>query len=348
MSVDTAAELARADALMELRRYPEAAEAARRALAIDPQNALAARLIASAEFGAGHHREALKAAAAAIALEPDEEQAHRIASLACLALEDNERAKHEAREAVRLAPNSPGAHMALARALVAGHYSISARQHAERAVELAPHSAEAQYVLGSVANWDGRRRDARKALARALAIKPDYVPARNELARMNLKRGIVSGRAMADASMGFADALQSDPRSEVVRRNLELSVSVFLGQTAYLLFIAAYVGFVVDSDRHAFVQLLPLLLLLLPLSYAARYLRRLSTHMRRFLVDAVRRSRLVVPVGLEVLAAALIVGEVLTKQGTRSALACGAVIVALVARLLIWEQRRQNKRRPVV
>lgn len=346
MSIDAAAQFERAQALMDLHRYQEAAEAARRILATDPQNPRVVGLVAVAEFNAGNHQLALEAATAAIALEPDEEYMHRIASLAAIGLGDAQRAADEAGEAVRLAPNSAAAHMTLAQALMAGRQTLGARDHAEKAVELVPHSAEAHYVLGRVAHFDGRRKDAEAALKRALAIRPDHAPARNELARIRLKHGRFSGAAMADATMGFAGALQTDPRQAQIRRNLEVAVRSFLSQTAYLVFLAAYVGTVVKpSQSSGLIRLLPLLVLLIPILYAARYLNRLSPQLRRFLMDAIlRRRRLLVPVCLELLAVGLIVGEVLAGQAARGTLAVAAIAAAFGARLLLWAQRKQARR----
>ena len=350
MTDQAIANLERIDALVDMRRYPEAIASAQQLLAADPNNADAACVLARAELGAGNHEQALNAAQTAIALAPDEEWQHRLASVALSGLGQHERAVSEAREAVRLAPQQYGTHLRLGEALVAAGRTTEARVHAQQALELAPTVPSAHCLTGRIAYTEDRLDDAEESYRRALAIQPDHTDSLNELARIRLRKSArgFRGAAMADAASGFAAASRVDPRNQVIRRNLELVTISFLRRTAYLVFIAAWLGYASSgssSSHSSNFRALPLILLALPAAYAARFVTRLQKPMRIFLLDVItRRPVILAAVTLQAVAIGCIVAGVLIPHHTPRALSVIAAVAAIGARVLIMIHRRRAKR----
>jgi tetratricopeptide (TPR) repeat protein len=349
---DPDADLRQAAALIEMRRYPEAALSAQRVLGADPHNARAACLLAQSALGTTDYSQALAAAESAIAIQPDWEWPHRLASIACSALNMRERAVIEAQEAVRLAPDQYATHVRLGEALLIDGKLDTALEHSERALALAPGNADAHNLAGRVAHARGRNKEATQAYLRALEIQPDHVPSHNNLARLKLQGGRFRGGAMADAASGFATALRADPHNDPVRRNLELAFTAFLRQTAYLVFLGAWIGVLTDptsasGHTSGVVHILPLVVLALPALYAARFLGRLTPPLRRFLLDAItHRVWLLVPSILVLVAAVCVLGEALTTSHLHSALGGVGAISAIAGRvLLLIYSRKQRKPR---
>src|ERR1022692_1434686 len=140
---DVQAALERATLLCDLRRFNEAVEQLRPALAVDPQNETGLCLMAQALLGQGFHEAALGMAQRAIAVNPDQEWPYRIAAFALDSLGRNEEAVAMARGSVRLAPHLAQAHTALARLLASGGRDLAeASAVADRALALAPHDAD--------------------------------------------------------------------------------------------------------------------------------------------------------------------------------------------------------------
>src|ERR1700761_2953964 len=77
-------ELARADAMLDMKRYDQACGVLARLVAAEPENARAWCLLARAHLGAGRHQQAVDAANRAVSLDPSDEWPHRLASNAVL------------------------------------------------------------------------------------------------------------------------------------------------------------------------------------------------------------------------------------------------------------------------
>src|ERR1700749_4067055 len=77
-------ELARADAMLDKKRYDQACGVLSRLVAAEPENARAWCLLARAHLGAGRHQSAVEAANRAVTLDPADEWPHRLASNALL------------------------------------------------------------------------------------------------------------------------------------------------------------------------------------------------------------------------------------------------------------------------
>jgi Tfp pilus assembly protein PilF len=342
------AALERAALLCDLRRFSEAAEQLRPALAADPQNETGLCLMAQALLGQGDHEAALTMAERAIAVNPDEEWPYRIAAFALDALGRNEAAVAMARSSVRLSPHLAQAHTALARLLASGGRDLEeASAAADQALALAPHDADSFLTVGMVAAARGRIEFARQSFLQALAVEPDSSAAHNELARLQLKhRRFGNPVGLAEAAGGFASALQVDPRAEVSRRNLDLVLYLFLLRTSYAIFVVAWVATRIRSATNApLPRAIPALLLLVPVFFAGRFLRGLSPSLRSYLGRLLRDWYIAVAVAFDALAAlGLVLGAALPDL-SYPAFAVAAVL-GLLARLTLYLRvRRQFPRR---
>ncbi|MDP8937371.1 MAG: tetratricopeptide repeat protein [Actinomycetota bacterium] len=97
--------LARAEALMALRRYDEAIPLLQEAATFEPYSALIRCQLAVCLLGVGQDHAAIGTAGEAIAFAPDDEWPHRIRARALLNLSRRRQALAAAREAARLAPD---------------------------------------------------------------------------------------------------------------------------------------------------------------------------------------------------------------------------------------------------
>ena len=79
-------ELARASAMLDVKRFDEAAGLLARIVAAEPENSRAWCLMARAHLGADRYHEAIEAASRAVALHPADEWPHRLASNALVHL----------------------------------------------------------------------------------------------------------------------------------------------------------------------------------------------------------------------------------------------------------------------
>jgi Flp pilus assembly protein TadD len=234
---DPAAAFQRADMLVELRRPEEAVALLRAALADHPGRCDLWGQLAMALLTADRPSEAYAAAQRRLELAPHNEWGYRLASLALTGLGRRRDASEAARSSVRLAPHEWRAHARLARALADEGRLREAWDAGVRAVELAPDEPEAHMAIGAVAMALRGWPMAEQAYRHVLALEPGNAAARNNLALVTLHRGEVAG-----AASGFADAVATDPRVEVARRNLEVAVRVAIARLLRWQLLAAIVS----------------------------------------------------------------------------------------------------------
>jgi len=221
--MDDTRSLARAEALVELRRYAEAESLLGHVLAARPDDHRAWCVLALVHDGLGQAARMLEAANRAVALAPEEEWGHRLASIALARLRQLEEAVRAAGEAVRLDPNGWRTHVQYS--LVAAQVprlAQDAYRAAQRATELAPHSSDAHFALGLTSDATGRHEEVAEHYRQALRLDPEHVNALNNVT--NLERGTRLGSKAA----GYARALRADPSAAVPRENLELMAGQFL------------------------------------------------------------------------------------------------------------------------
>lgn len=342
----TALAIQRARALCDLRRFGDAVQTLTAILGREPQNPYAWCLMARAQLGAGHSDAALQAARNASSLGPEEEWPHRLASLALYQLGDYPQAADAAKEAVRLAPHHWAAHVRLAYALarIKGR-SKEANAAAKRGLELAPHEPDAHMAAGAVAVAARRREEAAAAFRRALEIDPQNAAAHNELARLNLRRRpllTMGSGLLADAARGFATAVRTDPRADVSRRNLDVVLRLFLGRTAYFIFLDAALAARAGANTTAAPgRILPILLLAIPAAFAVRFVIQLPPSVRPYLARWLGDRWIAVAAALEALATATVIVSCLVTQTARPPLVAAGALMALSTRIILWLQARR-------
>lgn len=212
--------------------HAEALERLRSLLAADPHDLDVLALIGEAQLADHDPDGALATATAAIEIDPERDLPHRQASIASSRRGLHRQAIAHAEEATRLAPTEPAGFLALARAILRAKRDLPrARLAAIRAMVLAPDHAEAHLVFGMVAAAEREHAAAEAALHRAVALDPANVSARNELARLSLRRAaeahpqrwgeaaiVTAAPSMAEAAPGSSRAL--DGVGRIVRARL--------------------------------------------------------------------------------------------------------------------------------
>jgi tetratricopeptide (TPR) repeat protein len=235
---DPAVVFQRADVLVELHRPEEAVTLLHAALAGHPGRADLWGQLAMALLAAGRTSEAYAAAQRRLELAPQNEWGYRLASLSLTGLGRRQEASQAARTSVGLAPHEWRAYARLARALADEGRLREAWDAGVRAVELAPEEPEAHMAIGAVAMALRGWQMAEQAYRHVLALEPTNAAARNNLALVTLHRGEVTG-----AASGFADAVATDPRVDVARRNLEVAVRVAIARLLRWQLLATIVGY---------------------------------------------------------------------------------------------------------
>jgi len=334
--------LERAAMLVDLQRFDEAVSLLADLLARDPERCRTWCLLTQAHLGAQSRARALEASRQAVRIGPDDEWAHRLKCSAHLLSNQYEEAVREAREAVRLAPHNWQCHTNLARSLVRlGSPFDEAWAEAQEARNLAPLRADAHVTVGIVAAAAGHRADAEAAFLRALAIDPNNRSAHHELARVQAtKHSRVNPLVLALSASGFATSVRLDPRSDVGRRNLEVVLWTFLGRLFVPVTLSAFLTVELSSGSLA-SRLVPLVLVALPIVFAAVFLRNVTPDVRRYLWREIVHGAVRIAVLLEVVAAGTLVAAAFAPTSVRVGLGFAAWGAALGARLVVIGMSRR-------
>jgi tetratricopeptide (TPR) repeat protein len=342
-----AAQLDRAQALVELRRYDEARSVLTELIGREPDVALAWCLLAQAQIAVDDPKAALEAAERAAALEPGTEWPLRLRSVALQELGDTDGSIGAAREAVAAGPYTWQTHVRLATALVsAKRNKDEALAAADRAVALAPHEPTAFFALGLANDMRGNGDEAERCYRQALAIDPQHAASINALSRRQLGSSRF-GRAgnLAGAAAGFRDAVRVDPRADYAAKNLELVLRLFIARVSYLIFIVAWIAIHAQggtlADRAG-----PLLLLAIPVAFAIRFLAKLAPDLRRHVGYVAFHGRLAVPSVLQSCAVVLLVVSAVAPDGARAKIGVAAVLTSLAARIVLYLDTRRRRRAP--
>ena len=131
--IDLREELARASAMLDVRRFDEASALLARVVSAEPESSRAWCLMARAHLGAERYTDAISAANRAVSLDPSDEWPHRLASNALVHLGNFPDALRAADEACRLAPGYWQTHVCVAQAALAGQRPGVAAEAASRA-----------------------------------------------------------------------------------------------------------------------------------------------------------------------------------------------------------------------
>ncbi|NYE38826.1 tetratricopeptide (TPR) repeat protein [Nocardioides cavernae] len=223
--MDPQHQVERATALLELGRPVEAEATAREALGADPGSVEALTVLTRALAGQRRHAEAVAAGRAAVTADPEHADAFVALAWALVGDEQAEEAVAVARSSVALAPHGWATHHALGWAL---HRSDpprneEARDAAARALELEPGATAAHSVLGLALAGLGQRRAGRRVMREGLRISPDDPYLHNNLAKLDLDRGLRVGRT----GRHLRAAAGGMPQEPVVHQNLDTLVLRF-------------------------------------------------------------------------------------------------------------------------
>jgi tetratricopeptide (TPR) repeat protein len=245
-------DLARASAMLDVRRFQEASELLSRVVVAEPESGRAWCLMARAQLGADHYTEAVAAANRAVTLDPADEWPHRLASNALVHLGNVTDALRAAREARRLAPGYWQTHVCVAQAALAAHRFDAATEAAAQARALAPNEADVHFLSGKVSLARNELATAREHQERALALDPAHSGAMNELGRIRLRRHDTAG-----AIRHFISAARAAPEERIYSRNIDVVLLRTVSRTIYVFtFIALiliWIPAVTHVDRLPFV-----------------------------------------------------------------------------------------------
>lgn len=260
--------LRQAIALVELRRFDDAAGLLAQVIASEPGSAQPRCLLAQCHLGRHDAAGALDAANGAASVEPGSEWAHRLRAIALLQLKRQREALAAAQEAVRLSAQQASGYIVLSEAELANRHTTAAATAAERARQLAPESASGHAAMGLVALRVRRYARAEEHFRAALAKDPQNAQAMNNLGVALLRQG-----RKPQAIHYFAAASRLDPRLPMPRRN---AVSAAKGGTAALaaVIVALQVLRLTRADIEAPLLVAAPLIVVLVLAAAAVVTRR--------------------------------------------------------------------------
>ena len=228
--------LRRADALIDLGRFPMALEALAPLIA-GPGDAEALCRGARALIGLSRHEEAADMAGRAVAAAPDLEWAHRLRSAALVALAKDaaggqraalaDEAREAARQSVRLAPGLPVTYRNAVTAEITAGDLAAASMALQRLLLLAPEDAESWNTAALLALAAHDPITAEQHARRAIELDPNSSEAWNNLGVAQQR----SGR-MKDAVSSYVQSARLDPGEELTRRNIARSGLLVLRMAA--------------------------------------------------------------------------------------------------------------------
>ncbi len=221
-------ELDQAIALVDIGRPQQGLLLLQEFVSRNPVNARAVTHVARAHWELGESMKAAQAASRALSIEPASEFALRLLALSCADLGDASTAIGASEEAQRIEPFNWTTHLVRAQVDISlNTASVAGRAASAEAIRLAPDVASTHLVAAYyVAVVDGlrtgaSRKEAREHIARVLAIDPQNSRAQALLASVNM----VGGRGTANAANMMLDALASDPANPANRARLFLTIT---------------------------------------------------------------------------------------------------------------------------
>ena len=306
-------ELARASAMLDVRRFDEASALLARVVSAEPESSRAWCLMARAHLGAERYTEAISAANRAVSLDPADEWPHRLASNALVHLGNFPDALRAADEARRLAPGYWQTHVCVAQAALAGQRPGVAAEAASRARALAPNEPDVHFLSGKVSLARGQLAEAREHQEQALALDPAHSGAMNELGRIRLRRHDTAG-----AIRHFISAARATPEERIYSRNIDVVLLRTVSRTIYVFTLVAliliWIPAVTHLDRLPFVIALGMTAGLTVASFAWIVLR-LPREVRQLVRRTLRAPRVAAALGLAAVLPGDVAGDVVLLVG---------------------------------
>jgi len=195
--------IARARIAAERRDFSAAISSLRKAIELEPDNAVANGMLGGVLVKAGRSDEAIDCFRRVLDRRPDSFAAHYGWAEALEAQGKADEAIEHYRQALRCDPDRAWAHRKLGRALQARGEIDAAIRHFQHALQLEPGPADLQYNLAGLLAKQGRLSEAINRYREALAINPDYAEAHH-----NLGVALAAKGRTAEALAHFREALR--------------------------------------------------------------------------------------------------------------------------------------------
>ena len=332
-------ELARASAMLDVRRFGEASQLLARVVSAEPESSRAWCLMARAHLGAERYTEAVSAASRAVSLDPADEWPHRLASNALVHLGKYPDALRAAYEACRLAPSYWQTHVCVAQAALAAQRLDVAAEAAARARALAPNEPDVHFLSGKVSLARSDLTGAREHQERALALDPGHSGAMNELGRIRLRRHDTAG-----AIRHFISAARATPDERIYSRNIDVVLLRAVSRTIYVFTLIAliliWIPAVTHVDRLPFVIALGAVAVVTAACFAWMVLR-LPREARLMVRRTLRAPRVAAALALALGGVAVAFGLVALAPATDLAQVLPvAVVITVAARLAAFAALR--------
>ena len=207
------------DALSDQGKSDEAVAEYREAIRLKPDLAVAHYNLGNALRGRGKVDEAIAAYREAIRLRPDLAEAHTNLGTILGGQGKLDEAIAAFREAIRLRPDDAEAHTNLGSALRNRGKSDEAIAECREAIRLKPDLASAHYNLGTILGGQGKLDEAIAEYREAIRLQPDLAVARYSLGRVLADQGKVS-----DAIAVYREAIRLQPDLAVAHYNLGIAL----------------------------------------------------------------------------------------------------------------------------
>ena len=223
---DIEAEVRRAEALIGVGRFDDAATVLGRVVVTSPENARALCLLAQCYGGQNRYRQMLEAADRAVAVAPHSEWALRLRSTALRNLNQPRAALEAARQAVALGPFVWATHVTLTDVLLMSDMKEARREayeSAKRALEIAPDVPGTHNTMGRVLLSIGEHQLAQTYFERAIALDPTNSAAHTNLAITDLHKGRLSA-----ASRRFGEVVANNPSVTSYVGNVNVAASAWI------------------------------------------------------------------------------------------------------------------------
>ena len=343
--IELGQELARASAMLDVRRFGEASELLARVVSAEPESSRAWCLMARAHLGADRYSEAVSAANRAAALDPADEWPHRLASNALVHLGRYPDSLRAAYQACQLAPSYWQTHVCVAQAALAAQRLDVATEAAARARRLAPNEPDVHFLSGKVSLARSDLAGAREHQERALALDPGHSGAMNELGRIRLRRHDTAG-----AIRHFISAARATPDERIYSRNIDVVLLRTVSRTIYLFTLIALILIWIPAVSH--VNRLPFVIALgatavVTVACFAWMVLRLPREARLLVRRTLRTPRVAAALALALGGVGVAFGLVVFSPAADLAQVLPvAVVVTVAARLAAFAALRGAVRKP--
>ncbi len=206
---------ARAELLLQQRRYDLAEQSLGAALATDPEDGYAHALLGVCYLDTDRLPQAREALGKAVTLLPGEAMPHHCLGLLALREHRHGEARAAADEAVRLEPESPGHHALRAQIEASAQKWADALRWADRGLALDGEDTTCLNLRGLALTHLGRQSDATETLGDALRHSPD-----DPLAHTSRGYQMLHANQPKDALEHFREALRLEPGFEPAKLGL--------------------------------------------------------------------------------------------------------------------------------